>query len=133
LRNGSFLVIRRLRQNVAAFWNFVSEKAAQLSNDGTAPEITADRLAAMLVGRWPNGTPVVRSSNDPDDEVAQSPLEVNHFNFAQPAPALTTLKARRSRKCLATPKEGLARSLATFARSNPATTTRNWVARSAHS
>lgn len=92
VRNGSFVVIRRLRQDVAAFWNFMTEKAAQLASDGTAPGMTADRLAAMLVGRWPNGTPVVRSPEDPDDAVARSRLEVNQFNFAQTAPALTTMK-----------------------------------------
>jgi Dyp-type peroxidase family len=95
LRNGSFLVIRRLRQDVAAFWNFISETAAQLSTNGAAPGITVDRLAAMLVGRWQNGTPVVRSPDDPADSVAVSALEVNHFNFAQPAPALTTITGAR--------------------------------------
>jgi Dyp-type peroxidase family len=91
LRNGSFLVIRRQRQDVAAFWNFISQTAAQLSNNGTAPGMTADRLAARLVGRWQNGTPVVRSADDPADSVAESALEVNHFNFAQPAPALKSI------------------------------------------
>jgi Dyp-type peroxidase family len=49
--NGSFLVYRRLRQDVGAFNDFVTQQAQQLGMD---PE----RLAAKLVGRWKSGAPM---------------------------------------------------------------------------
>ena len=48
-RNGTYLVFRQMRQDVAAFWNFVAA-----SGDGE-PE----RLAAKMVGRWTSGAPLV--------------------------------------------------------------------------
>lgn len=52
-RNGSYLVVRQLAQDVVRFWQFVREAAG-------GPE-HAVRLAAKMVGRWPNGTPLVLS------------------------------------------------------------------------
>jgi len=48
-RNGTYLVFRQMRQDVAAFWNF-----AAASGDGE-PE----KLAAKMVGRWTSGAPLV--------------------------------------------------------------------------
>jgi Dyp-type peroxidase family len=58
-RDGSFLVIRRLRQDVAGFWA-LARRAGRAS--GREP-IAA---AARLVGRWPSGAPLV-TSPDADD------------------------------------------------------------------
>jgi Dyp-type peroxidase family len=91
IRNGSFVVIRRLQQDVAAFWKFMTKTAGQLSANGAAPGITPDRLAAMLMGRWASGTSVVRSPEQDDPTIGQSHWEANHFNFAEPAPRLTTI------------------------------------------
>ncbi len=49
--NGSFLVYRRLRQDVASFNQFIAQTAQQL---GMAPE----QVAAKLVGRWRSGAPM---------------------------------------------------------------------------
>ena len=51
-RNGSYLVVRQLRQDVPAFWRFVDGVA---SGDAAARL----RLAARMVGRWPSGAPLV--------------------------------------------------------------------------
>ncbi len=48
-RNGTYLVFRQMRQDVAAFWTFVAA-----SSDGE-PE----KLAAKIVGRWTSGAPLV--------------------------------------------------------------------------
>jgi Dyp-type peroxidase family len=50
-QNGSFLVYRRLRQDVGAFNEFVAQQAQQIGMD---PE----QLAAKLVGRWRSGAPM---------------------------------------------------------------------------
>lgn len=59
-RNGSYVVFRQLEQHVRAFWQFVD---AQAADDAAARK----KLAAKMVGRWPNGTPLVQS---PDEEPA---------------------------------------------------------------
>jgi deferrochelatase/peroxidase EfeB len=48
-RNGSFLVYRKLRQDVLAFRKFAAAQAARLKLD-------AEQVQAMMVGRWPDGS-----------------------------------------------------------------------------
>lgn len=82
-RNGSFLVVRRLRQDVGAFHRFVHDNARAL---GVAP----DFLASRLMGRWPSGCPVVLSpdADRPDlgrDEDRRNAFEYNRDRFSPPA------------------------------------------------
>lgn len=51
LRNGSYMVFRRLEQKVPEFRKFVAERAARLGMD---PEL----LGARMVGRWKSGAPL---------------------------------------------------------------------------
>ncbi|MFI5979956.1 peroxidase [Streptomyces sp. NPDC051555] len=56
---GSFQVVRRLAQDVPAWWTQVGLRLAELKRSGAAPaDATAPWLAARLVGRWPGGMPV---------------------------------------------------------------------------
>ena len=59
-RNGSYLVFRQLAQDVGGFWRFL---------DGAAGRDPARRLrlAAKMVGRWPEGSPLALApdGNDP--------------------------------------------------------------------
>jgi Dyp-type peroxidase family len=80
MRNGSLLVYRRLRQDVAAFRAFVAASAAALST--AEHPLTPDQLGAMIVGRWQDGTPVQLSPGAPIPAVAADPLRVNHFSPA---------------------------------------------------
>ncbi|MET0593451.1 MAG: peroxidase [Polyangiaceae bacterium] len=52
--NGSFLVFRQIEQDVCGFWRFVRDRAKGLKVDPIW-------LAAKMVGRWPNGAPLVRA------------------------------------------------------------------------
>lgn len=52
-RNGTYLVFRQMRQDVAGFWNYAGDHIA----DGG--QGTAEKLAAKIVGRWPSGAPLV--------------------------------------------------------------------------
>jgi deferrochelatase/peroxidase EfeB len=59
--NGSFLVIRQLEQNVEAFNDYCEGQARHLWNRLRAPyKMTADFIAAKLVGRWKDGSSLVR-------------------------------------------------------------------------
>lgn len=66
--NGSLLVFRRLRQDVAAFHEFAQEAAAQLRS--RHPGLDRERLVAKLMGRWPSGAPLVRSPDADAPELA---------------------------------------------------------------
>jgi deferrochelatase/peroxidase EfeB len=54
-RNGTYLALRKLAQDVAGFRRFTAEQGAALWPGDPA---AATRLAARLVGRWPNGAPL---------------------------------------------------------------------------
>ncbi len=71
---GSYLVCRRLNQDVVAFWNFVAEAASHLG-------IPPVRLAASLVGRWPSGAPVMRTPSEDSPALAGDVIANNHFLF----------------------------------------------------
>jgi Dyp-type peroxidase family len=90
-KDGSLLVYRRLRQDPGEFSKFVAATAKALAKKypGTAPG--KDRLAALLVGRWPSGTPVARS---PDKDIKLTGDPANYFLYAdKPTPALPGDKA----------------------------------------
>ena len=59
-KNGSFLVYRKLRQDVAAFRAFLREQSQRLWG-ADAGALGVERLASKLVGRWRSGCPVMHA------------------------------------------------------------------------
>lgn len=55
MEDGSFQVFRRLAQDVLGWW---AQVAGQNRGIPAEYQMTADLLAAKLVGRWPSGTPL---------------------------------------------------------------------------
>jgi Dyp-type peroxidase family len=86
LRNGSLLVFRRLRQDVAAFTAFVKAAAAALAATPAFAGLTPARLGALLVGRWPSGAPVLRTPQTDLPALGACPLANNDFQFAANTP-----------------------------------------------
>lgn len=72
-RNGSFLVLRQLNQDVPGFWQFI-DKAA-----GSVPE-KREQLAAAMVGRQRNGEPLLPQANDSIPGI-ENDDHLNHFNY----------------------------------------------------
>jgi Dyp-type peroxidase family len=70
--NGSYLVVRELRQNVAAFWNSLDEAARQLTTSG----VDAQWLAEKVVGRRIDGAPLVAAASSSDG------VPLNNFGYA---------------------------------------------------
>jgi Dyp-type peroxidase family len=81
-RNGSFLVYRRLRQDVKGFWDFIASQAEKLKAEPGFGEWDAERLAAALVGRWKSGAPLVRVPREDNEEMGRDRLANNLFGFA---------------------------------------------------
>ena len=66
MRNGSYMVFRRLEQKVPEFRRFVREQAARLGMD---PEL----LAARMVGRWKSGAPLELAPRRDDPRLGGRP------------------------------------------------------------
>ena len=63
-RDGCYLVLRQLEQDVGAFWEYAAE--ATRRPDGSYDPRARTALAAKMVGRWPSGAPLIKSP-DADD------------------------------------------------------------------
>lgn len=81
-RNGSYLVFRKMSQDVAGFRRYFQETFS------TPEERT--RMAAKVVGRWPSGAPLVQAP-DADPLADQNPkndvlADSNNFTYRQDDP-----------------------------------------------
>jgi len=85
-RNGSFLVYRRLRQDVGLFWRTMRDEAARIGKLPGFAGMTADRLAALLVGRWKSGAPVNRVPKGDNPKLGKDTLANNNFRFDSDTP-----------------------------------------------
>jgi Dyp-type peroxidase family len=74
LRNGSFMVFRRLEQKVPEFRRLVAEQATRLAMD---PEL----LAARMVGRWKSGAPMELAPLRDDPALGRDDKRKNDFEF----------------------------------------------------
>jgi Dyp-type peroxidase family len=77
--NGSYLVVRQLKQDVKAFWNFLSKVTARDGQSELDHHHARLVLASKMVGRWPSGAPLARSP-DKDDPLL---LDEDEFLFAE--------------------------------------------------
>jgi deferrochelatase/peroxidase EfeB len=82
-RNGSYSVFRVLIQNVAAFNQFLATEGPRAFPE-LPPTDAQELLAAKLMGRWRDGTPLIRSPVAPDIAFAND----NSFNYSQDAAGL---------------------------------------------
>ncbi|MEH2280041.1 MAG: Dyp-type peroxidase [Nostoc sp.] len=72
--DGSYLVFRRLRQDVYKFHHFLNEKAANLNTD-------PQKVSAKLIGRWPSGAPTVRTPEQDAPKLGDDDNANNDFEF----------------------------------------------------
>lgn len=79
-RNGAFLVVRQLEQDVAAFNGWLAQAASTLAPvAGLAPQVTVQEwLAAKVIGRWRDGTPLALHPHGPEGGVPE-----NGFRYAE--------------------------------------------------
>ena len=79
-RNGTYLVMRDLEQDVRRFWQFVMRQTG-------SDEAAGEKLAAAMVGRTRAGDPLVPIQQDPIPGIGAQPEEVrlNRFTYEQDA------------------------------------------------
>lgn len=95
--NGSFLVIRRLNQDVSAFWNFMASTAAALkSKYPQFGNLTTEMFATLVVGRWPSGAPLMRTPLADNPLLASHEFAANNFAFTNAAPAIRIVAGQSS-------------------------------------
>ena len=73
--NGSYMVVRKLEQDVEGFWDFIRAEAGP-------DDARREWLAAKILGRWPDGTPLVRSPKAPRGQFADDRSRLNDFTYA---------------------------------------------------
>ncbi len=74
-QSGTYMVYRKLRQDVALFRRVLRDAAATFG--GGDEEL----LAAKIVGRWRNGTPLVKSPSGPDPSFSATAPGSNDFRY----------------------------------------------------
>jgi Dyp-type peroxidase family len=74
-RNGTFMVWRKLRQDVAGFRRFIADAADETGMD-------RGLVAAKVVGRWPDGSPLVLRPAYGDARLGNDRERVNDFAYA---------------------------------------------------
>jgi Dyp-type peroxidase family len=72
-RNGTYVVLRKLHTNVAAYRRYLRERAANREEEA--------RLGAKMVGRWQDGAPLAVSPEHDDHELGADPGRNNAFRY----------------------------------------------------
>jgi Dyp-type peroxidase family len=102
-KDGSYLVFRRLQQNVPAFKNFVKETAKKLG-------VSEELMGAKMVGRYRSGAPLERTEDQPkdfdptlkdpsiDDPSILKDDKINHFEFGEDEEGKIVPRAAHIRK-----------------------------------
>ena len=87
LTNGSFLVFRRLKQDVRLFREETERMASDLASHSEFAHFDSDLFRASIVGRWPDGTPIQQSPDGPPGQPS-SEARINYFGFGSDMPPI---------------------------------------------
>ena len=78
--NGTYMVFRKLYQDVAAFRRYLMTAAQALY--GRDDQYHQDLVAAKMMGRWRSGCPIDLSPDKDDRAIAADPQRRNNFTYA---------------------------------------------------
>jgi Dyp-type peroxidase family len=71
----TFMVVRKLEQDVLAFRRYLAEQARRLYRDEAW-------IAAKIVGRWQNGSPLAAHPYEPGPVAGDARKRINRFHYA---------------------------------------------------
>jgi len=72
-RNGTYIAIRKIHQDVAAFRKFLRQSAADSAGQ--------EKVAAKMMGRWRSGCPLALSPDADNPALVADPLRNNDFAY----------------------------------------------------
>jgi Dyp-type peroxidase family len=72
--NGTFMVYRKMHQNVATFRAYLDQHAAGYGGG-------KEKLAAKFIGRWRDGTPIELSPDGPDQSIVKDANRNTNFTY----------------------------------------------------
>lgn len=91
-RNGSFMVLRILEQDCATFEALLNQSERLYGIDG-------ELLAAKIVGRFRNGTPLSVSPDSDSPVPPLAPSELNQYDYVPTAAVPDAFNDRRGQRC----------------------------------
>ncbi len=101
-RNGTYLSIRKVHQNVALFRRFLA--------DNGRTEFGEELLAAKMVGRWRSGCPLALSPHQDNPDLVKDPQKNNAFAYYDDDPkGVKTPLGSHIRRC--NPRDALKDSI----------------------
>ena len=80
--NGTFMVYRKLHENVGTYRNFLNTWAARY---GSSSDDAKEKLASKFIGRWRDGTPIESSPDAPDQAIVKDPNLNTDFTYGADA------------------------------------------------
>lgn len=93
-KNGTFVIYRRLYQNVAAFWNHAKQTAdelnAQFATQDAPTDWDSSKAASRFIGRWPSGCPIMLSPDKDVEAWGEDKVTQNAFMYAVDTPPFTS-------------------------------------------
>jgi Dyp-type peroxidase family len=96
MKDGAYLVFRRLAQLVPEFDQSVKDQA-KLTGAGSDPA-SAELLGAQMVGRWKSGAAIINAPTADDPQLAEGTPLVNDFEFGDDREGLVCPWAAHVRK-----------------------------------
>ena len=88
MRNGTFMVYRKLHQNIGAFTDYIKQQAALLRvvNPSLSAEAADATIRAKMVGRWPSGIPLAVAPTWDDVQKVERDWADSPALYAKPVP-----------------------------------------------
>jgi len=74
-RNGTYVAVRKIHTNVAAWRQYLRANTSSPQEEAL--------LAAKMIGRWPSGAPLALAPEHDDPELAADPQRVNNFLYRE--------------------------------------------------
>ncbi|MFG3012113.1 Dyp-type peroxidase [Streptomyces cinerochromogenes] len=74
-RNGTYVAVRKIHTNVAAWRRYLRANSSNAEEEAL--------LAAKMIGRWPSGAPLTLTPEHDDPELAADPQRVNNFLYRE--------------------------------------------------
>lgn len=95
--NGSYLVVRKLKQNVTQFRTFIQQTADQYFGDTSAA--MQEQIAAKMIGRWRSGAPMSLTPEKDDPTLAADESRNNDFRFGKDPVGYGCPRGSHIRRC----------------------------------